>query len=628
MHEFFEGVIGLAPDVAAEFADATAAEVLTWGKDQCPQGCWTRICRERETLLKLSELENVPNIVQWADKWKTREFLRRATSREIYWTTRLNPYYPCGAYGLPIEACRDLGVACMDKCAEAFAVVCDAIRRAPSGTVSDAVGVEGSVPLRGLESVAAAAAAAVPVDLSDHPLHEIRDRLHTTTRREVLDRAGLNGLREYHRAQNALAFEGEGDARRIARRVQVAPRDDLANRLRTLLYEPEPPSREPEPMPTRATSDPDAPPLSPEQQAAVDLVAAHRLCIITGGPGTGKTFLISKICDAHPDAILLAPTATAADRLEGCAAHQALVIEKLLICKPEEAERYVDRVTVIDEAGMVNTETLRRVLAFARPRRLVLVGDPKQLPCQDGLRALHTLLECPCVPIARLETVWRRHGKPRAALDDAIANVGTAKFDVASADDTFRIVQCANMDECVQRAADEYKARGPAQMLAYTRNAVDRVNVKTEDRSKPFARYGARVGDRVVCTKNLYEDPKKSGPVPHMLVSNGTCGTVGAASVRYDNGYIDRGFKTTRFFPCRAMTVHKSQGNEYDAHVIVVVAPWNGTPPIELMYTAISRARTSCAVFVCARDIQSTFFDARFFSGPIDRDLVDMLSNS
>lgn len=364
------------------------------------------------------------------------------------------------------------------------------------------------------------------------------------------------------------------------------------------------------------------PELSDEQRAAVDMARERRLCVITGPPGSGKTRLIAAICELDPDrTLLLAPTGSAAERLASCAAQRTLVIEKAL--HDRDPARLEGKPVVVDEAGMVSTELLLRIFRFLKPERLVLVGDPKQLPCVDGLPALHTLLQAPIVPRVELKTRWRRAGRAPGALDTCLETLGTPAFDLSKQDDSFRVVECDSQEECYAKAAAEYGSR-ECQMLAYTNAAVQRLNELTDDRARKQVHGVARVGDRVVCTENAYDKAKGGGK--KLLVANGTCGTVREGSVRYDNGFVDAGFKRTKFAPCRAMTVNKSQGNEYEVHGVVVVAPWNGPPPLELMYTALSRFKVSVTVFVRKTQTRQVFFNE--FRSETDRELVAELGDA
>lgn len=194
--EFLSKIIGLPPDKVQEFKHVTPSDMLEWTKESCPlKGRWSRIHEHAKDVLKLKLIEP---LVPWADKWTCREFLRRATPREIHWTLEQNPYYPCIAYGVSYDACSDLGIECLDPNKAAYAFICDKIRRGQK--VSEK---EINIKYPDAKNVLECAL----VDLSEHPLFGVDlDRTH---RRELVDKAGLEGANEYKRAQNKLVLDGD-----------------------------------------------------------------------------------------------------------------------------------------------------------------------------------------------------------------------------------------------------------------------------------------------------------------------------------------------------------------------------------------------------------------------------------
>ncbi len=102
-----------------------------------------------------------------------------------------------------------------------------------------------------------------------------------------------------------------------------------------------------------------------------------------------------------------------------------------------------------------------------------------------------------------------------------------------------------------------------------------------------------------------------------MLVSNGTTGVVANENlIKYDNGFKDRttkrsvGFKS-EFVTARAMTVHKSQGNEFSYVGIIVLGGWSEAP-LEIMYTALSRFKGKVYLYGTGRELDDTFLNKRF----------------
>ena len=199
--EFLQSIMGLSPERIAELGIKSAEEVLDWTKDTCPlERSWTRLTKHNEELHKIAR---VASLVPWADTWKTREFLRRVTIREVDWTMNDNPYFPCVAYGVPMEACAGLGVACNDMDRLALAYVCDKLRRGVRVTPEEVKRVyPHGDPLR----------PRTVVDLTTHPLYGMD--VDREARYVLSARAGIHGYAEFKRAQNPIELGPDGLYRR------------------------------------------------------------------------------------------------------------------------------------------------------------------------------------------------------------------------------------------------------------------------------------------------------------------------------------------------------------------------------------------------------------------------------
>lgn len=359
--------------------------------------------------------------------------------------------------------------------------------------------------------------------------------------------------------------------------------------------------------------DREMPELSEDQMRAVETSKKRKFSLISGPPGSGKTTLLVEFAK-DPEVVFLAPTGTSADRITQSTEKRAHVVDKVLFDR-EGSVKFGNKRLVVDEAGMLSTDSLDRIFRFLKPESVVLIGDPKQLPCPSGYPALNTLMGVHSVPQTRLTRLWRRNGEKEGSLDRCLRTLGTPEFDINDQDETFKIVVCQTQEECYKRAAAEY-LKSPCQILTYTNKAVSELNRMTENKSAKTFRGIVRCGDRVVCTENFYV--KK-----HLKVANGTCGTaIENIGVKYDNGYIDAK-KETKFDPCRCMTINKSQGNEYSVHGVLVISPWMGPPPLELAYTGLSRFKKSVVVYGTKWMIESAMIKGRF-AGIID----DKLSKS
>ncbi len=364
--------------------------------------------------------------------------------------------------------------------------------------------------------------------------------------------------------------------------------------------------------------------LVPEQREIVRLYATQCLLVVQGPPGSGKSTAIRHMIIPNELTLLLAPTGGATDRLSSVCGETAYTIDRVL-CSSELVKSFRGANIVVDEASMVSIDKAEEILKKLRPKRIAFVGDENQLPCQDGHPVLSTLLRCDGIHRVILNSNHRQQGQ--SALLRTISNMG--KGADAETDDNFEVIACSSELDAIRRAIeffqqqqameDEGEGEG-ALALAFTRDICAQVNRETKSALAGPAVYpdGPCVGDRVVCTKNIYHEKTRK-----ILVANGTRGTIKTTGlVVYDNGFRDskikvpterrpKGFRS-EFEVARAMTVHKAQGNEFNIYGIVIVGGWGGSPPLELLYTALSRFKGKLAVFGAGRDLDKMFRRGEF----------------
>jgi exodeoxyribonuclease V alpha subunit len=362
------------------------------------------------------------------------------------------------------------------------------------------------------------------------------------------------------------------------------------------------------------------PPLTEEQQFAVNYFGECDFLLLQGGPGSGKTTTICSMLRKLSGSILLcAPTGCAAERLTKVTNYTAHTIDRLLSTR-NLRRTYGGAAIILDEASMVNIDSLRQLLETVEPRKILIVGDERQLPCQEGYSSLPTLLRVSGLRKIRLTRNLRQNAD--CALARTIARLaswdGLSPFS-PDTDDKFQIIPCATQTIATKLAADKFKeAKGKAQMLALTNEFMKELNKLTASGRREIEP-GTSVGDRIVCTKNLYD--KRSGT---LFVANGVIGKVaGRNMIVYDNDYIDKrrpvhGFHST-FETARAMTVHKSQGNEFSETGIILLG---GTREIrvELIYTALSRFKNQVFLIGTSYDVNKAFQGK--FSASVDDEVI------
>lgn len=346
-----------------------------------------------------------------------------------------------------------------------------------------------------------------------------------------------------------------------------------------------------------------------EQLLAVEHFKNHRLTVINGPPGSGKTTVMKQLIIPNEETLFCAFTGCAVNRLTlstGIEAHSISMIgftNALL-------ERYKHCNIVVDESSMVSVNQVSRLISYLEPKKLAIVGDSKQLPCIEGAPVLNTCLQCTEIDCIQL-TSNHRQANLDSGLVKTIRTIGTNEWKGPVCDESLQVVYCASDEDAVEKAAKKFDEN--SQAVALTKKACDRFNELTENSTNR----------RVVCTKNLYVDGT-------LLVANGVTGKLlENGTVEYDNGFTDKKRKSgymSLFDVARCMTVHKSQGNEFGEDGIILLTSWKGDPPLELMFTALSRFKKNVTIFGTAKMVASAL-NGRFDSTNVNKKAISALSN-
>ena len=376
---------------------------------------------------------------------------------------------------------------------------------------------------------------------------------------------------------------------------------------------------------------------SGEQEEAIREAAASGVLLITGGPGTGKTTILNAILSLLGQlqlrCLLAAPTGRAAKRLTEVTGEEASTIHRLLeatidpatgkmvFLKDEDNPLKCDAV-IVDEMSMVDVQLLHSLLrAIPQGKRLILVGDPDQLPPVGPGFPFSDMLRSGALPTVRLTEIFRQAQQSLIVMNAHRVNRGEMP-ELKSVSSDFFFMRRQSEDAVAQTVRDLCATRLPKnmgipaseiQVLTPTRKGAvgtAELNIRLQEALNPPSpekkerQYGGftfREGDRVMQIRNNYDImwKKTDGSTVGTGIFNGDVGTITAIdpsmemlTVVFDDREAEYEFSQLgELEPAYAMTVHKSQGSEYRA---VILTAWNGSPYLlsrSILYTAITRAR-------------------------------------
>ena len=376
---------------------------------------------------------------------------------------------------------------------------------------------------------------------------------------------------------------------------------------------------------------------SVQQLEAIREAATSGLLLITGGPGTGKTTILNGILELlgrmQLRCLLAAPTGRAAKRLSEVTGEDASTIHRLLeagidpatgkmfFARDEENPLKCDAV-IVDEMSMVDIQLLHCLLrAIPQGKRLILVGDPDQLPPVGPGFPFGDMLRSGVLPSVRLTEIFRQAQQSLIVMNAHRVNQGQMP-DLKCVTSDFFFMRRSSEDAVCSLIRDLCATRLPQnmgipadqiQVLSPTRKgAVGTVNLNRllqaalnppgpDKKERTFGDYLFREGDRVMQIRNNYDIlwKKTDASMVGAGIFNGDVGIIQSIdtgseilSVLFDDRVAEYDFtQLGELEPAYAMTVHKSQGSEYRA---VVLTAWNGSPYLlsrSVLYTAITRAR-------------------------------------
>ena len=356
----------------------------------------------------------------------------------------------------------------------------------------------------------------------------------------------------------------------------------------------------------------------PIQRQAIQMALAYRISIITGGPGTGKTTILKGILHLaqkmDESVFLAAPTGRAAKRMGDLCGIPARTIHRMLEMDPvtkkftynAENQIHCD-LLIVDEFSMVDTLLAAALLAATPFRtRIVLVGDADQLPSVGPGNVLNDLVRCPRIPTTRLQHIFRQAGGNDIADKAAKINAGILPSPIDGPN--FHFVPYETPEEArailqnlLERGVREkmnIDQKAELQILTPMRKGplgVFELNALLQNLMNPgktrHRLYGTpwSDGDKVMQIKNNYDKNVFNGDVGIIFKVAKDAEKV---TVFYDDKTVEyEGDEVEQLTLAYASTIHKSQGSEYPAVIVILDSSHYMMLQRNLIYTAITRAK-------------------------------------
>lgn len=342
--------------------------------------------------------------------------------------------------------------------------------------------------------------------------------------------------------------------------------------------------------------------VSTSQEEAVQNALGYHISILTGGPGTGKTYTVNRIvkelesrCYSY---CLLAPTGKAADRMAELTNRQTETIHRKLKLLPysnytteeEISEDYV----IIDECSMLDLELSACLFSHISDlTKIVLVGDVNQLPSVSSGRVFQDLIESGLIKTTKLEKVYRQAGDSHI-VKNAYAVLNDEALDYTSTSD-FEFIECNDVEDIQNYIKDRYN-KDKTMILSPQHEGqlgTDVLNLMIQDKDEEgFYEY-----DKVIQNTNDYD----------LGVFNGNLGYISDVEERLIGGEWQKVYSVnfsninkiveynkkniSEIELAYSLTIHKSQGSEFDTVIIPIHESLEYMMNKNLIYTAFTRAK-------------------------------------
>ncbi|WRS27510.1 ATP-dependent RecD-like DNA helicase [Oscillospiraceae bacterium MB08-C2-2] len=372
------------------------------------------------------------------------------------------------------------------------------------------------------------------------------------------------------------------------------------------------------------------------QRQAVQMALQNPAFILTGGPGTGKTTTLNAIItlleEAGEKVALAAPTGRAAKRMSEVTGREAKTIHRLLEVdfRDQEGKSQFKRneknplrhdAIILDEVSMVDTLLFASLLKAMRLScRLILVGDPDQLPSVGAGNILRDLIASDTIPTVHLDEIFRQAQKS-VIVENAHSIVRGEMPNLAARDADFFFLARSSYDQSAQTVVELCASRLPKaygfspadiQVVVPSRvgglgtvelNRLLQRQLNPHDPLKGEQLFGStlfREQDKVMQVRNNYDIPwKRDDGEEGAGIFNGDIGSIELVDrpsqtllIRFEDRVATYSFEMAHELEhAWAITVHKSQGSEFEAVVMPLMSYHPRLYYRNILYTAVSRAK-------------------------------------
>ncbi len=361
-----------------------------------------------------------------------------------------------------------------------------------------------------------------------------------------------------------------------------------------------------------------------EQTKAIKESFTKNFLIVTGGPGTGKTTIIQAICELYKrinklshektvkEIALLAPTGRASKRISESTMMPALTIHRFLKWNKDNNHFAVNennksdvKLVIIDEFSMVDTYLFDSLLKGLRyDTRIIIVGDYNQLPSVGPGQLLKDMIESNCLNTIELKELYRQETDSNIitlAYQINENNLDTTIFNQQE-DLSFLPVMTNNLKNKVVEISSLYQTSKSFQVLApmyKTINGIDQLNLELQKVFNPKEKNKKEIiingilfreKDKVIQLTNMPDENVFNGDIGYIdSIKNDSKKEI---NINFDGNIVRyTGSNFNKFKHAYVISIHKSQGSEFDTVIIPIVKGYGKMLYRKLIYTAVTRCK-------------------------------------